>query len=54
MDLDWVRSLRDQCVRAGAAFFFKQDAVNGKKIPTPELDGRVWVEMPRVPEAVNV
>jgi protein gp37 len=52
MDVDWVRSLRDQCVRVGTAFFYKQDAVNGKKIPTPELDGRVWVEMPRVPEAV--
>jgi len=52
MDLDWVRSLRDQCTRVGAAFFYKQDAKNGKKIPTPELDGKVWVEMPRMPEAV--
>lgn len=53
MDLDWVRSLRDQVAGAiEVAFFFKQAAVNGKKIPTPELDGKVWVEMPRVPEAV--
>lgn len=53
MDLDWVRSLRDQCAHSGVAFFFKQDTVNGKKVPTPELDGRVWVEMPRMPEAVS-
>lgn len=26
MDLDWARSLRDQCAAAGAAFFFKQVA----------------------------
>lgn len=48
MDLDWVRSLRDQCVATGRAFFFKQDAVRGKKVPTPELDGRTWTQMPAV------
>lgn len=49
MDLDWVRALRDQVTRASeVAFFFKQAAVHGKKIPTPELDGRVWVQMPQV------
>lgn len=53
MNVDWVRSLRDQCVRVGAAFFYKQDAINGKKVPTPELDGKVWVEMPRMPEAAS-
>lgn len=47
MDLNWVRSLRDQCQGAGVPFFFKQDAVNGRKVPTPELDGRRWVEFPR-------
>jgi protein gp37 len=47
MNLDWVRSLRDQCADARVPFFFKQDALNGRKIPTPELDGRRWVEMPR-------
>lgn len=49
MELDWVRSLRDQVTSASeVAFFFKQAAVHGKKVPTPELDGRVWVQMPRV------
>jgi protein gp37 len=46
MDLDWVRSLRDQCVAADVAFFFKQAAKDGVKIPTPELDGRRWTERP--------
>jgi protein gp37 len=48
MDLDWVRGLRDQCTAAGTLFFFKQDARAGKKIPTPELDGRRWIERPEV------
>lgn len=48
-DLNWIRSLRDQCVAARVPFFYKQDAVRGKKIPTPELDGKRWVEFPQVP-----
>lgn len=48
MDLDWVRLLRDQCVATGRAFFFKQDAIRGKKVPTPVLDGRTWTQMPAV------
>ena len=52
-DLDWARSVRDQCGAAGrvghkTAFFLKQTAIRGRKIPTPELDGRRWVEMPEV------
>ena len=46
MQHDWVRGLRDQAVAAGAKFFFKQDALEGKKLPTPELDGRSWTEIP--------
>jgi protein gp37 len=47
MDEDWVRSLRDQCVAAGVAFFYKQKIEAGKKIGTPLLDGRRWMEWPR-------
>jgi len=47
MDEEWVRSLKDQCVAAGRPFFFKQAAVNGRKIHTPLLDGRRWMEYPR-------
>lgn len=46
MNLEWVRSIRDQCVSAGTAFFFKQDAKNGKKTSLPRLDGRLWAQMP--------
>lgn len=46
MDEDWVRHLRDQCQSAGTAFFYKQNAIRGKKLPLPELDGRVWNEYP--------
>lgn len=43
---DWARSTRDQCINAGTAFFYKQNAINGHKIPTPELDGRRWTDFP--------
>ena len=46
-DDDWARSLRDQCKTTGTAFFFKQHIKNGKKIETPELDGRRWMEYPK-------
>lgn len=51
MDLDWVRSLRDQCQAAGVAFFLKQlggwpDKRGGQDAV---LDGRRWTEMPNVP-----
>ncbi len=46
MDEGWVREIRDKCVEAGVPFFYKQNAIDGKKIGTPELDGRRWTEMP--------
>jgi protein gp37 len=46
MDEEWVRSLRDEVKAANKAFFYKQRAVNGKKISLPELDGKVWSELP--------
>lgn len=48
MEQAWVRSLKDQCVEAGVPFFYKQDAVRGRKIHTPELDGRKWQQFPEV------
>lgn len=44
---DWARLTRDQCSENGVAFFYKQNAHNGHKIPTPELDGKRWVEFPQ-------
>jgi protein gp37 len=46
MNEDWVRSIRDQCVEAGVAFFYKQRLENGQKIAMPELDGQVWSQLP--------
>jgi protein gp37 len=46
MDEDWVRALRDQCVDANVAFFYKQNFLKGKKVHLPLLDGRQWVEFP--------
>ena len=56
----WVRHIRDQCVKAGVAFHFKQwgnivldDLIVGKphwkskQVNGRELDGRTWDELPR-------
>jgi len=45
-DEQWVRALRDQCLKLGVAFFYKQKLLQAKKIETPELDGRKWTEFP--------
>ncbi|MBE0660162.1 MAG: phage Gp37/Gp68 family protein [Bryobacteraceae bacterium] len=46
VDPDWVTDIRDQCLRAGVAFFFKQWGGVQKKRAGRELDGRTWDEMP--------
>lgn len=46
-DEEWIRSVKNQCVGAGVAFFYKQSAVKGRKISTPELDGQKWMESPK-------
>lgn len=45
-DPDWYRSLRDQCIEAGVAFFFKQWGGLNPKSLGRELDGREWSEFP--------
>lgn len=42
----WVTDLRDQCVRAGVPFFFKQWGGRTPKARGRLLDGRTWDEMP--------
>src|SRR5450755_1178755 len=49
MKEDWVRSLRDQATLAQVAFFYKQNALQGRKLPLPMLDGVVWNEFPDAP-----
>jgi protein gp37 len=44
---DWVRSVRDQCIAQGVAFFYKQRLDGrGRKVSLPVLDGRQWAEFP--------
>ena len=45
MDLDWARSIRDQCREAGVAFYFKQES--GLRPGTnATLDGVEWHQFP--------
>jgi protein gp37 len=46
MDLDWLRSLRDQCVGARTPFFFKQVGGRSPKAGGRDLDGRTCDQMP--------
>lgn len=46
IDPGWVRDLRDRCIGAGVAFFFKQWGGIRPKSGGRELDGRTWDEMP--------
>lgn len=46
MEADWVRDIRDQRIRAGNLFFFKQWGGVNKKKAGRILDGRTWDEMP--------
>jgi protein gp37 len=41
----WVMELRDQCLRAGVPFFFKQWGGTNKKKTGRVLEGRMWDEM---------
>jgi protein gp37 len=54
MDMDWARDLRDQCQRAGVAYFHKQGA---GRYPGQNqgLDGQLWQEFPQVcPEVMLI
>jgi len=46
MDVAWVREIRDQCVEAKVAFFFKQWGGKRKSQTGRELDGRTWDQFP--------
>jgi len=45
--LEWVRSIRDQCVAAGVPYFFKQWGGKTPKSGGRLLDGRTWDEYPK-------
>lgn len=46
MDPAWVKDLRDQCLKADVAFFFKQWGGVRKKLTGRTLEGRTYNEMP--------
>lgn len=49
--IEWGRSMRDQCVSQGVAFFWKQW---GGLYPTSggsTIDGETWEQFPRLPQA---
>lgn len=48
LDPMWVRDIRDQCIKAGVAFHFKQWGGTNKRKAGRMLDGRTWDELPRV------
>jgi protein gp37 len=48
MQLTWVRSVRDQCVKQGIPFFFKQWGGYRPKSGGRELDGKEWNEFPQL------
>ena len=45
-DTDWIRRIRDDCVRAGVAFHFKQWGGRKPHETGRVLDGRTWDQFP--------
>lgn len=46
VQLQWLREIRDQCLKANVAFFFKQWGGIRAKSGGNELDGRTWFQYP--------
>jgi protein gp37 len=46
MEAAWATDIRDQCVRAGVPFYFKQWGGWNKKRTGRQLEGRLWSERP--------
>jgi protein gp37 len=54
MACDWVREIRDQCLKNNVAFFFKQWGGLRPKSGGRKLDGREWNQFPRIPRPYAV
>ena len=52
MNLDWARSLRDQCQAAGVSFFYKQGS-GPRPGMNATLDGVEWHQYPDAKEAIS-
>lgn len=53
-NIEWVREIRDQCLAARVAFFFKQWGGLKPKSGGRLLDGREWNEFPRTSNLILV
>jgi protein gp37 len=53
MSIDWVRSIRDQCVASKVAFHFKQWGGVNKKRTGRTLDGKTWDQLPQRRDAAS-
>ncbi|HET8921895.1 MAG TPA: phage Gp37/Gp68 family protein [Candidatus Acidoferrum sp.] len=52
LNAEWVTEIRDQCIRSGVAFFFKQWGGVQKRKTGRTLEGRTWDQMPVEAELV--
>ncbi len=52
MRMEWVLQIRNQCVRAGVPFFFKQWGGVNKKRTGRLLEGRTWDQLPQTSKPV--
>lgn len=50
VNADWIRAIRDKCIKADVPFFFKQWGGTNKKKNGKLLDGATWTQMPPVNE----
>jgi protein gp37 len=50
IDEKWIIDIRNQCVRAGVAFFFKQWGGSSPKAGGRLLEGREWNQFPKPPK----
>ena len=53
MKRSWVTEIRDQCVNADIPFFFKQWGGTRRTDNGRELDGRIWNEIPAIPNQIQ-
>jgi protein gp37 len=54
VDASWVTDLRDQCLKAGVPFFFKQWGGVQKRKTGRILEGRTWDQMPTPSQLVLI
>lgn len=52
IDVEWVRRIRGECLRANVPFFFKQWGGHTPKKGGRELDGQTWDESPTLPDHI--